>query len=135
MQECKQMKAAGAEMDRLTDAYHRYQDLRDERNRRERRIKRLAAMLFPDELPDSAELGHMVSRMDSPPANSDLALWEILEEYLAVVGETPISDAADMLLRFSGERATRQGVESAAKRHPEVFKVRKREGVQIISLK
>jgi hypothetical protein len=138
MQEFRRIKAAGAEMDKLTDAFHRYQDLREERRKRERRVKRLVALLYPEHMPQTettAKLGHMIFEMDNPPAARDLPLWEMLEEYLAVAGETPISDAADMLLRLVRGNVTRQAVESAVKRHPDIFQVRQGGGKRLISLK
>jgi hypothetical protein len=138
MQEFRRMKAAAAEMDKLTDAFHRYQDLREERKRRERRVKRLVALLYPDFMPqnqNTAKLGQMILGMDYAPALGDLALWEVLEEYLAVVGETPISDAAEMLPRFVRGNVTRQAVESAVKRHHDIFQIRQDGARRVISLK
>jgi hypothetical protein len=138
MQEFRRIKAAGAEMDKLTDAFHRYQDLRQERRKRERRVKHLVALLYPEHMPqneETAKLGQMIFEMDSVPAPGELAVWEVLEEYLAVAGETPIIDAADILPWFTKRGVTRQGIESAARRHPDIFQVRQGGGKRLISLR
>jgi hypothetical protein len=138
MREFRRVKAAGAEMRKLTDAFQRYQELRQERNKGERRVLRLAALLYPGDMPqneDTARLGHMISDIDNAPRKADLPLWEALEEYLAVVGEARPIDAADMLEGFVDRKVTRQAVESAVRRHPDIFQVRGHQGESLISLR
>jgi hypothetical protein len=138
IREWRRMRSTGAEIHKLTDAYHRYQDLREERKKHEQRVKRLVALLYPDYMPqnsDTATLGKVIASMDFAPARGDLALWEVLEEYLAAVGETPIADAAEMLPRFVKSHVSRQAVESAIRRHPTIFQVRLDRGKRLISLK
>jgi len=134
--ESERMKAARDEMDKLSEAYHRYKDLQDELSNREKRWKRLYALLSPDDLPPCELAAEMFGKIDNPPElGSDVPLWEGLREYLEIVGETRISDAVLMLVRFYGSDVSRQAIESTVIRHPDVFRVRKSGGKKFISLK
>ncbi len=63
-------------------------------------------------------------------------LWMMMEEYLHHVPEARLTDMQDFLQSsVQIKEANRYAMESALKRHPDVFKVRKKGREKFVSLK
>ncbi len=57
---------------------------------------------------------------------SNLPLWEAMKEYLQHIQEARIGEMEEFFSHVGYEEGNRQAIESALKRHPKEFHVRKR---------
>ena len=129
MHDGKRVQAIRDEMKGLAETYNRYLDLQNEWQRREKRIKRVAAILVEDK-----HSGCLLT--SAKQLRDELPLWEAMKEYLQYVPEARIAELEDFFHAVMLEgNANRQAIESALKRHPETFKVRKSKRDKFISLK
>lgn len=140
----KRLQAIREEMTSLSAAYNRFVDLREEQLAREKRIQRLIAILGPEEY---ADLSKRDPAPDYPLAScftaapdvlrQELPLWIAMQEYLGYVAEARIAEIESFFGMFGVEMLTvnRQAIESALKRHPDVFKTKKRKREKFISLR
>jgi hypothetical protein len=134
--ECKRLTAVRNEMTALSEPYNRFLDLREEQIKREKRAAQILGVLgpepdLPEELLKAADFGN-----PDVVTTSGIPLWEAMREYLQFVPEARIGEMTGFLGDLMGfKRANRQAVESVLKRHPDVFKVRKKNRDKYISLK
>jgi hypothetical protein len=143
--ECENLQKATKEMDSLAEAYNRYVDLRNEQIRREKRMERIMAVIGNKGLEDAMEAtkdhGNSVAlsfkMVDVDTLRYDLSVWEAMKEYLHYVPEARIPEIEDFFgfLGVKFESVNRASIDSALKRHPETFKVRKQKREKLISLK
>jgi hypothetical protein len=141
--ECNRLTEIGKEMEPLASAYYRFIDLEKERAMREKRVQRLVAVLGKqtsdvlkqDSAPDYPISGGIAFAVDYP--REELPLWEAMKEYLHYVREARIAEMESFFGSVFGVDfpANRQAIESALKRHPETFKVRKNKREKFISLR
>jgi hypothetical protein len=144
--EVREVKEADSRMRELAAAYNEYLDLREQNERRKTRVENLLTVVGPWdwESPDAdyAErdamrlLGIYVSNAEEAEAlRSKFPLWRAMQEYLMFVSEARITEMEQFFDHVGYESANRQAMESALKRHPEVFKTRRLRGQKLISLK
>jgi hypothetical protein len=129
------------EMERLAEAYHRYQALSEEADKREKSLHGLKALL-------GHELYYKVMLQDQTAAIGENAetlptaaqlrestpLWMHLANYLRFVPEARLGEIVDFL-NGVGLEATRQAVESAIQAHRKLFVTKKRGREKFIALK
>lgn len=144
--EVDRMKTIECRMKEISAAYNEFLDLRDEAKQRKRRIERLLAIVGPWdwESPkvDYAEHEAM-DVVKKYPRNAtefealraQLPLWEAMREYLSFVDEARIGEMEDFFRYIEFTEGNRQAIESALKRHPKVFKTRKKKREKYVSLK
>jgi hypothetical protein len=133
-------------MRELAAAYNEYLDLREENRRRKARVENLLTVIGPWnwESPGADYTEHDAMRLlgidvrnaeDAEALRSQFPLWRAMQEYLMFVPEARITEMEQFFDHVGYESANRQAMESALKRHPDVFKTRKRGGQKLISLK
>ena len=123
LRECRHLTEIRDEMNRLSELYFRYCDLRGERERVRALIVRIHGVLGKYSPPVSPEFAKEISHRPvmSDETRRDLKIWEILELFLsAKEGKASIRDFQGFL-SFMEIDATPQAVESAIKVHPELF--------------
>ncbi len=142
MHECKRLTIVRNDMKAVAEAYNHFVDLREEQLRREKRIKRIIGVLGPTEhrrmMEEDMEPDYPLSTASTTPAKElreQVALWEAMKEYLQYVPEARIAEMEGFFANADMPNANRQAMESALKRHPETFKVRKDKRDKYISLK
>ena len=139
--ECQWLNRTREEMRELREAYNRFVDLRDEQVKHEQRTERILAILGADLAKEAGEADqdNQIKHVDVPPVEAlrdETPLWMMMEEYLRHVQEARLTEMEDFLqssVRI--KEANRFAMESALKRHPEVFKVRKKGREKFVSLK
>lgn len=144
--ECENLQKVTKEMDSIAEAYNRYVDLRNEQIRREKRMERIMAVVGDNGINEALKA---TGSHEGPVAASyklgievdtlrdDLPVWEALKEYLHYVPEARIPEIEDFFgaLGVNFGSVNRASIDSALKRHPETFKVRKQKREKLISLK
>jgi hypothetical protein len=144
--ECENLQKVTKEMDSLAEAYNRYVDLRNEQIRREKRMERIMAVIgnkgLEDAMSTTKNQGDSVAlsykMVDVDALREDLSVWEAMKEYLHYVPEARIPEIEDFFIGALGVNLTsvnRASIDSALKRHPETFRVRKQKREKLISLK
>lgn len=138
--EYERMRTAEQRMKELASCYNEYIDLRDETAKRRERVLRILAMVGSHDLstPGSKPILEpaataFISSTEELRAN--LPLWEAMQEYLSHVKEARIADMENFFDSMGFYEGNRQAMESALKRHPEVFKTRKIKREKYISLR
>jgi hypothetical protein len=138
---CERVRELRTEQKTLAAAYERYNILQKELKQQEKRIDRLAGLIGPNlflaaEIEDTSNvIGDTVETHTSIlQLRNELSLWEAMVEYLSYAEEARIQDIQTFIESF-GITASREAVESALKRHPEIFKSKKRGGTKLVSLK
>ncbi len=142
LHECKSIAASRERIKADIDAYHRVIDEMEQVSRREKRVNSIVGVLGLDELAriydKESELRSAInSAATVSPAKlqNSLALWEAMKEYLQHVPEAQIAEMEDFFEAVKMPNSNRQAMESALKRHPETFKIRKDKRDKFISLK
>jgi hypothetical protein len=144
--EVSRMRVIEQRMRELSPAYNEFLDLREEKARRKPVIERLLAVAGPWdwESPESDYKEHEALRIaginvndaaDAEALLSKLPLWEAMREYLKFVPEARISEMESFFDHVGFKEGNRQAMESALKRHPNVFKTRKKKREKYIALK
>ena len=129
--QCSRIAEDREEMLKNEESYRRFLDLRRDADSREDRVHRLMGLIGPDHFFEGAdqqiiERGLFGDDPDEVQALRErLSLWEAISEYLAVAGETRISQV-QVFLNHMGIKATRSAIDSALRQHGEAFKIRKR---------
>lgn len=133
------------EMSHLQPMYDRYLDLMQEADDRRKRTQRIAAVLGPgsylwaDKLSKKGQ-PHDPSEVKKIEASvrhlrKNLALWEAIEQYLALYDEARMTDVQAFLEAVGIGPASRQAIESAVRSHPDLFRTTKRGAARYYSLK
>jgi len=144
--EVSKARANEARMRELAAAFNEYRDLLDENRQRKIRVENLLTVIGPwdwespnvdyKEHEALQVLGIDVSNAEEAELlRSRFPLWRAMQEYLMFVPEARISDMEIFFDHVGYEGANRQAMESALKRHPAIFKTRRRGGQKLISLK
>jgi len=129
-----EFKAIAASRDRIKadiEAYHRVRDEMSQLARRERRINTIVGVLGSNacaEYSKEDEAFDFAFTLEVPSTKEpreNLSLWEAMKEYLQHVTEARIGEMEDFFDAVGMPNANRQAMESALKRHPETFKVRR----------
>jgi len=126
------------EMDKIAKHYNWYCDLMKQQAESGARLKRIgrllkgsAGVVDPDALPE-----HALRKLeDIKKTEPDLPLWEAMVEYLSHVKEATIEDVQEFFAWMPFKETSRQAIESAIKRHGDVFRIKKRGKDRLISLK
>lgn len=142
LSECKGVVAGRQEMDALAAQYLRYVDCDNEVKVHWKRIAYILRLIGPDranEIMRSEVTGILREVANNPPqsddASVDLPLWKAMREYLREAGESRVGDIQAFLSWLGFENVTRQGIESAIKRHERTFRIRTKGHERIVSLK
>jgi hypothetical protein len=136
--EYEQMRAAEKRMKDLESCYNEYIDLRDETAKRRERLLRILALVGFHSVPgDDATLEPAAAAFTSSEKElrANLPLWEAMQEYLSHVKEARITEMENFFDSRGFHEGNRQAMESALKRHPEVFRTRKSKREKYISLR
>jgi hypothetical protein len=140
--ECQRVQAIRSEKKKYADAYNRYVALQKELQERATRIDELAGMLGPDGAleamrQDSSDaIGHTIEIHTSmTQLRSELPLWKIVRWYVGYVGAARINDVILFLEALGVDGANRNAIESALRKHPETFTIRRANREKYIGLK
>ena len=142
MHECKSIAASRVRIRADIEAYHRVVDELEQVSRREKRVNSILGVFGLAEVARIHEAdSDLTVAIDSATTVSpkqlrdSLSLWEAMKEYLQYVPEARIAEMEDFFEGVQMPNANRQAMESALKRHPETFKIRKDKREKYISLK
>jgi len=136
--EYEKMRVGEKRMQELASCYNEYMDLRDETAKRRERVLRILALVGFHGVPgDDTTLEPAVAGFTSSEEKlrANLPLWEAMQEYLSHVKEARIAEMEEFFGSMGFREGNRQAMESALKRHPEVFKTRKSKREKYISLR
>lgn len=140
--ECQRVQTIRSEKKKYADAYNRYVVLQKELQERAMKIDELAGMLGPegvleaekedssDAIGETIEVHTAISQL-----RLELPLWKAIRWYVSYVGEARINDVLLFLHALGIKDANRNSVESALRKHPESFVMRKAKREKYISLK
>jgi hypothetical protein len=125
----------------LTKAYNEFLDLQKEAETRKRRMGVLFSLVGPIDYhaPEGQETEHKTAmsvlseRADELSAG--LPVWKAMREYLQHAREARIGEMEAFFKEVNYADGNRQAMESALKRHPKIFKIRKEKREKYISLK
>jgi len=140
--ECKSIAQGRERIKPDIEAFHRVQDEMELIERREKRVNNILGTLGLNETQrimndDPALLDTISLAVAFSPSKlrDGLSLWEAMREYLQYVPEARIAEMEDFFEAVGMPNANRQAMESALKRHKDVFKRRKDGREKYISLK
>jgi hypothetical protein len=132
------MRSARQEMEQLSDAYFRYVDLDRQLEASRQRTSIILGLLGPDHVRETTGAGvqDCLSEFPEPEdLRKKLRLWRAVREYLRIAGESKVGDVQNFLNGLDMENVTRQAIESAMKRHDDLFEIEKRGHERYIRLK
>jgi hypothetical protein len=135
--DAERMKAIEHRMQQLAASYNEFLDLRRESAERKEKMERLAALIGPEDGETIALQNDPVYcslQKDLAELRAALPLWEAMKEYLSFVSEARVGEMEDFFLHFGYSEGNRQAIESALKRHPKEFRIRRRKREKYISL-
>jgi hypothetical protein len=142
LHECKSIAASRERIKSDIEAYHRVVDELEQVAKREKRINRIVGVFGEKECErleeENKELRSAIfdaTAIHPSRLRDSISLWEAMNEYLQYVPEARIGDMEEFFQAVEMENANRQAMESALKRHPETFKIRKDKREKYISLK
>jgi hypothetical protein len=142
LHECKSIAASRERIKADIEAYHRVVDELGQVSRREKRANSILGVFGVEEIArifeEDSELRSAINSATSfspRQLRENVALWEAMKEYLQYVPEARIAEMEDFFGAVKIPNANRQAMESALKRHPETFKIRKDKRDKYISLK
>lgn len=124
----------------LASQYNEFLDTQKEAKERKKRIELLVGIIGEHDWTahigkDFANRGLKGLQIDEAKMRGQLILWEAMREYLSYVPEARIDEMEAFFRSFGYGEGNRQAMESALKRHPDVFKTRKQKREKYISLK
>jgi hypothetical protein len=135
----QRMQTIKDRMEELAGAYNEFQDLRDEGTTRKARIAILYGLIGDDNHNTHGDwvetAARQVTGSSDKTLRSELPLWEAMKEYLRYVPEARISEMEEFFSHIGYDEGNRQAIESALKRHPKEFHVRKQKREKFLSLK
>lgn len=140
-EELREMKKSRDELAELRAYQARIETLNNAIERGETRIRELVGVLGDTyvEFAGKAGLlqtGHETLNWSSPKEiQTNTPLWVALREYLRLVNEAKIAEIQSFMQIVGVENVGRTAIESAVRRHPEVFKVIKRGHERWLSLR
>ena len=137
--EAQRTKEIKERMEALASAYNEFLDLRTEHLGRKAHMSLLYGLIGDDSYttnPDWVETAvrDLVSG-NADTMRSQLPLWEAMKEYLQYVPEARIGEMEEFFSHIGYDEGNRQAMESALKRHPKEFRLRKKKREKYISLK
>ncbi|MGH9728605.1 MAG: hypothetical protein ACRD4V_08450 [Candidatus Acidiferrales bacterium] len=126
-------------MENLANAYNEFLDLRAEFEERKARTGVLYGLIGDDIHASSSDWvehgARIVAGGSDKTLRERLPLWEAMKEYLQYVTEARIGEMEEFFSHIGYEEGNRQAIESALKRHPKEFSVRKKKREKYIALK
>jgi len=129
-------------MNELASAYNEFVDLKEQLAAYTEQLNNLKGVLGPEhfrkiQAEDATDIIGNTSEISPSPATmrEQMPLWLALKEYLSASGECKVGEAEDFLCWLGFPNVRRQSIESALRRHPETFRVRKVGREKFISLK
>jgi hypothetical protein len=135
--ECRSIRSARQEMEQLSAAYLRYVELERQLEASRHRTTIILGLLGPIHVAESME-GTDTDCLAEFPApevlRRKLRLWVAVREYLRMVGKSKVGDIQKFLNLLNMESATRQAIESAVKRHPSSFEIKKENHERYLTL-
>lgn len=137
--EAQRMKEIKARMDALAGAYNEFRDLLKELPERKARMTILLGLIGEDiHSPNSTWATSNATELAGSSLSalrSQLSVWEAMKEYLQHVPEARIGEMEEFFSHIGYEEGNRQAMESALKRRPKEFNVRRKKREKYISLK
>jgi hypothetical protein len=140
--DCQRVLEIRNEKRKYADAYNRYVAFQRELQERATRIDELAGLLGPDgvlkaELEDQTDAIGNTLEVHTAIAQlrNELPLWKAMRWYVAYSGEARINDVILFLEALEVEGANRSAIESALRKHPETFSIRRAKREKYLSLK
>lgn len=139
---CDRVVTIRKRMADLASAYNEFVDLRKQLDEYTEQINNLKGVFGPAAYSETLQsdksevIGYTSEISPSPREMRDtMPLWIALREYLSAAGESKVGEIEEFLQWLEFPNVRRQSIESALRRHPEVFRVRKRGREKFISLK
>jgi len=136
--EAQRAKEIKERMDGLAAAYNEFNDLRKEAAQRKAHMAILYGLIGDDLHTGNLDWVETSARAfvggNDKEMRSQLPLWEAMKEYLQYVPEARIGEMEEFFSHIGYEEGNRQAIESALKRHPREFHVRKRKREKYLSL-
>ncbi len=139
--ECATLAKIRKELKELAPAYYRALDLRQQLDVTGRHIRYIVKVLGSGEIlkqcGEAAILQDEVAMTSTPEGemSDDLPLWRYVKEYLRVASEARIAEIQLFLKAVCRRSVSRQAIESAIRRHPGTFRVKKTVSEKYVSLK
>ena len=126
-------------MQELAPAYNEFLDLRAEGEQRKARLLILYGLIGDDihtPNPLFVERGaREITGGTDKSLRDALPLWEAMREYLHYVPEARIGEMEEFFSHIGYGEGNRQAIESALKRHPKEFRIRKKKREKYLSLR
>jgi len=137
--EAQRAKEIKDRMEALAVAYNEFLDLRTEQLGRKSHMTVLYGLIGDDHYTNDpnwaeTEVRALVGGTENA-LRSELSLWEAMKEYLQYVPEARIGEMEEFFSHIGYDEGNRQAIESALKRHPKEFSVRKKKREKYISVK
>jgi hypothetical protein len=117
-------------MGEIAAAYNEYLDLRNEFEKRKARTGVIYGLIGDDLHTSDSNWSETGARIvvggSDKTMREQLPLWEAMKEYLQHVPEARIGEMEEFFSHVGYDEGNRQAIESALKRHPKEFRVRKK---------
>ena len=138
---CNQIQTIRGRMAQLASAYNEFIDLRKQLDAHTEQVNNLKGIFGPgyvdamyadktDIVGETSEITPSWKEM-----RDGMPLWIALREYLGAAGEAKVGEAEEFLTWVEFPNVRRQSIESALRRHPETFVIRKSGKEKYISLR
>ena len=135
----ERMRAIKGRMEEIASVYNEFIDLRDEAAARKSRIAILYGLIGDDHFSPKSDWVEMSAREvaggSENTLRAQLPLWEAMKQYLSYVPEARIGEMEEFFDHIGYGEGNRQAIESALKRHPKEFHVRKQKREKYLSLR
>lgn len=138
LHECQGVEVKRGKMGDLAAAHHEWVDLDRQLKLSCQKIVTILGLLGPMHTGQSMTASGARCLAEFPPPEDlrkTLRLWKAAREYLRMAGESKVGDIQDFLNWIGLEDVTRQAIESALKRHSEVFVVKRKGREKYVALK
>lgn len=137
LHECRTIRSARQEMKEYSAAYLRYLDLERQLEASRHRTTIILGLLGPVHVLETMEAtdADCLAEFPAPEVlRRKLRLWVAVREYLRMVGKSKVGDIQKFLSWLGMENVTRQAIESAVKRHPTSFEIKKENHERYLTL-
>jgi hypothetical protein len=129
------------EMEELRPSYTKFLDLQRELKERQNRMRRIIAVLGPKMFDITKSDDYFVENEwdcphdDPEELRENLSLWQAVETFVSINGPSRVGEIQEFLDSVDIDSVSRQAIESAVNRHPEVFKTISKNRERYITLR
>jgi hypothetical protein len=137
LHECRTIRSARQEMKEHSAAYLRYLDLERQLEASRHRTTIILGLLGPVHVAETIEAtdAECLAEFPAPEVlRKKLRLWVAVREYLRMEGKSKVGDIQKFFNLLGMKNATRQSIESAAKRHPSSLEIKKENHERYLTL-